>query len=132
MKKTILLALFLPSLASAQISASAGIRIDLPVVLPQLVVVSPGIQVVPSVPYEVFYVNGFYWVREDGGWYRSRSHRGGWMLVPAARVPPGLVRIPPGRYKAWKPAKGEHGGHHGDHDGDHGRRGPGKGKKGKH
>ena len=130
MKNVLLLAALLPGLAGAQVSAE--IRLDLPAVLPQLVVVSPGIQVVPSVPHEVFLVDGFYWVRHDGGWYRSKSHRGGWVLMKAGKVPPGLVRIPPGRYKNWKPEKGEHG----DHDG-HGHEGHGNGKdkdkdKGKH
>jgi hypothetical protein len=125
MKKTALLAVLLPGLAAAQVSASAEIRFDLPVVLPQLVVVSPGVQVVPSVPHEVFVVDGFYWVRHDGAWYRSKSHRGGWALVKAGKVPPGLVRIPPGKYKNWKPEKGEK---HGGHDG----HGNGKDKKSKH
>jgi hypothetical protein len=102
-------ALLLPAIANAQIRASAGLSIDLPVVLPQLVVVQPGIQVVPECDHEVFFTNGYYWVREDDVWYRSRSHRGGWMVAPVRRVPAALVKIPPGHYKRWKPAK-YHGG----------------------
>ena len=90
-----------PSAASAQVTA--GISVNLPVVLPHLVVVSPGIEVVPDVDYEVFHSGGWYWVREDGGWYRSRSYRGGWVMVPPRGVPPGLSRIPPGQYKKWHP-----------------------------
>ena len=122
MRRLLLLSALLPALGSAQVSASAEIRFDLPVVLPQLVVVSPGIQVVPSVGYEVFLVDGFYWVRNDGRWYRSKSHKGGWVVVSSGKVPPGLVRIPPGHYKNWKPEKGKH------HSGDH----PGNGKGNKH
>ncbi len=88
-----------PALALAQ--ASVELRLGLPVVLPQLVVVQPGIQVVPDVDEEVFYTNGWYWVRQDGGWYRSHSHRGGWMAVPAGRVPGRLVSLPPGQYRRW-------------------------------
>ncbi|HSN15874.1 MAG TPA: hypothetical protein VLT61_14675 [Anaeromyxobacteraceae bacterium] len=91
-----------PFSASAQVTA--GIQVNLPVVLPQLVVVSPGIEVVPDVEYEVFHSGGWYWVREDGGWYRSRNYRGGWVAVPSRGVPPGLMRIPPGQYKKWHPA----------------------------
>jgi len=76
--------------------------IGLPVVLPQLVVVSPGIQVVPGVQEEVFFVDGFYWARRDRVWYRSPSHTGGWVVMPGRGVPPGLARIPPGKYKNWK------------------------------
>ncbi len=103
--RRLLLALFLaaPGLALAQ--ASASVRIDLPVVLPQLVVVSPGIRVVPDVDYEVFYVNGWYWTRSDGGWYRSRDHRGGWAYAEPRFVPPGLVRIPPGQYRHYRQAQ---------------------------
>ena len=102
-------ALLLPVIADAQVRASAGLSIDLPVVLPQLVVVQPGIRVVPECDHEVFYTNGYYWAREDDVWYRSRSHRGGWVVAPVRRVPAALVKIPPGHYKRWKPAK-YHGG----------------------
>jgi len=120
-------ALALPALAAAQASghASVELRLDLPVVLPQLVVVSPGVEVVPELEHEVFFVDGFYWVRHDRGWYRSKSHRGGWVLAPARGVPAKLVKIPPGKYRRYKPAKGSSV----DHDGDHGKHGK-KGKKG--
>ena len=103
-------ALLLPAMAEAQIRASAGISIDLPVVLPQLVVIQPGIQVVPECDHEVFFVDNYYWVREDHVWYRSRSHRSGWVVAPARVVPARLVKIPPGHYKRWKPAKGHYAG----------------------
>ncbi len=104
MKKTLLLIaglLVLPAIARAQ--AQVSIRLDLPVVLPQLVVVSPGVQVVPEVEEEVFFVDGYYWCRHEGGWYRSRSHRGGWVVVPGRAVPARLVQIPPGRYRRYHP-----------------------------
>ncbi len=90
-----------PALARAQ--ASAQLRLDLPVVLPQLVVVSPGVQVVPDVEEEVFFSGGWYWVRQDGGWYRSHSPRRGWMFVQPERVPRRLVNLPPGQYRRWHP-----------------------------
>lgn len=119
----------LPAVASAQVD----IRINLPVVLPPLVVVSPGVQVVPEAEDEVFFTNGWYWVRRDGDWYRSRTHRSGWVVVPVRSVPPRLVSLPPGKYKHWKAekeaAKAERK-HRKDHDDD---RGHGKHKKhGKH
>ncbi len=93
----------LPALAGAQVFAD--IRINLPAVLPPLVVVSPGVQVVPEFEEEVFVSDGWYWVRRDGGWYRSRSHRGGWVVVPVRSVPQRLAALPPGKYKHWKAEK---------------------------
>lgn len=120
--------LLAPGLALAQVHASAGIHIDLPILLPQLVVVSPGVQVVPEVRHEVFFVDGFYWARHDRGWYRSKSHRGGWVLVPGRAVPARLGKIPHGKYRNWKaprpaPAPAYYRGHDDDrgrrHDRDH-------------
>ncbi len=95
-------ALAAPALALAQ--ASVQLRLDLPVVMPQLVVASPGVQVVPDVDEEIFYVNGWYWVRQDGGWYRSHSPQRGWYFVAPERVPGRLVHLPPGQYRRWHPA----------------------------
>jgi hypothetical protein len=95
----------LPGAAAAQ--ARVDIRFDLPVVLPPLVVVSPGVQVVPEVREEVFFHDGWYWVRRDEYWYRSRTHRSGWMMVPPQRVPSRLVALPPGKYRNWKAEKEE-------------------------
>ena len=93
----------LPALARAQ--AAVDIRVNLPAILPPLVVVQPGVQVVPEVQEEVFFHDGYYWVRRDGRWYRSPDHRRGWVVVPARRVPAPIVALPPGRYRHWKAEK---------------------------
>ncbi len=142
MKEFLLILMALaPGMAFAQ-GASVNVQIDLPAVLPQLVVVSPGVRVVPDMDREVFFVDNYYWVREDGYWYRSHDHRHGWVMVEPRRVPPGLARIPPGQYKKWHPRPAaapmmvrpgpraapvpvpvyrEHGGDRDDHDGGHGK-----------
>jgi hypothetical protein len=109
MKKIILAGLLaLPLVGSAQsASATVDLRLNLPVVMPQLVVVTPGVQVVPEVEEEVFFTDGYYWCRREGGWYRSRVVRGGWVAMPVRAVPVRLVEIPRGKYKRWKPAKAE-------------------------
>jgi hypothetical protein len=91
----------------AQAETSVSINIGLPVAAPRLVVVSPGVQVVPEFDEEVFFTDGFYWVRRDAVWYRSRVHTGGWVVVPGRAVPARLVKIPPGHYRNWKEAKQE-------------------------
>jgi hypothetical protein len=89
-----------PALAQAQ--ATATFSINLPVILPRLVVVQPGIQVVPDQDVEVFYVDGYYWTRRDDRWYRSANHRGGWSHASHG-VPPGLTRMQPGHYRRYRP-----------------------------
>jgi hypothetical protein len=132
----------LPLLGAAAIALAIGaaparaqsveLRLSLPVVLPPLVVIEPGIQVVSDVDHEVFFVERVYWTRHGGRWYRSASPRGGWVVVERG-VPPGLVRLPPGKYKKWKPAKAQY--RRDDrrerHDGDHGR-GRGRGGDDRH
>lgn len=96
----------LPAFARAQASASIQLNLGLPVVMPQMVVVQPGIRVVPDIEEEVFFTNGYYWCRHDDGWYRTRDVRGGWYYMEPGRVPPGLTRMPPGQYRKWHPMAG--------------------------
>jgi hypothetical protein len=103
MRKLIFLVALAPALASAQVQASGSFSINLPIILPQLVVVQPGIMVVPGLDVEVFQVDGVFWTQREGRWYRSRSHRGGWVHAPRG-VPQGLARMPPGRYRHYRPA----------------------------
>ncbi len=88
---------------------------------PALVVIQPGVQVVEDYDDEVFFVDGFYWCRRDGRWFRTKSHQGGWVVMSPSLVPATLVALPPGQYRKWKrveagrgPGKG-HG--HGKHKG---------------
>jgi hypothetical protein len=54
-------------------------------VAPDLVYVSPGVQVIADYDEPIFYSDGFYW-RESGGiWYRSSVHTGGWVTYSAPR-----------------------------------------------
>ena len=69
---------------------------------PPLVVVEPGVQVVPDNDQEVFVVDGWFWHRNGGSWFRTRTHNGGWVVVEPRLVPPTLVRVPEGRYRRWK------------------------------
>src|SRR5262249_34569895 len=64
---------------------------------PPLVVVTPGVQVVPDYDREVFFVNGFYWCHDGDQWFRARDHRGGWAYVERRQVPVTIVQYEPGR-----------------------------------
>src|SRR5262245_15797085 len=74
-----LLALMMLSQVQVQIQAPLPvIRFEAP---PPLVVIEPGIQVVPEHDEEIFFVDGWYWHRKDGRWFRTRDHRGNWVVV---------------------------------------------------
>jgi hypothetical protein len=105
---TVLLALTVPAApAAAQVqvqvtAALPSIRFE---VAPPLVVVREGVQVVPEYEEEVFHSGGWYWHRRHDVWYRTRDHRGGWVVVERRYVPVALVGEPPGKYKHWKAGK---------------------------
>jgi hypothetical protein len=88
--------------------AQVQVRIDvaLPTIVfeapPPLVVIQPGVQVVEDSDDEVFFVDSWYWVRRDGRWFRTQTHRGGWVLVEDRSVPVTIIRMPPGQYRKWK------------------------------
>lgn len=146
MKKLIPLMLLLPAVSFAQVNIDVAVQLphihfD---VAPALVVVEPGVQVVPNYGEDLYVVDGFYWVRRDDRWYRAKDWHGGWVPVEEPLVPAKITSIPPGHYKHWKSkkalvvmpagAKQMERSDHGDHGYEKG--GPkgkgGKGKKGKH
>ncbi|HZY03886.1 MAG TPA: hypothetical protein VFF02_10320 [Anaeromyxobacteraceae bacterium] len=99
--RTLALALALGLATPAAADAHVSIQLGLPAVLPPLVVVQPGVQVVQDYDREIFFVGGYYWVRQDGSWYRTHNPYARWYYVRPAYVPVGLVRMPPGHYRHW-------------------------------
>ncbi len=97
------------ALVGALLALPAGAQVQVTVTLPTLrfeaqpalVVVEPGIQVVPDYDEEVFFVSGWYWHRRGEHWFKAKDHRGGWVAVERG-VPPGLARIPPGKYRHFR------------------------------
>lgn len=76
---------------------------DVAVSTPDLVEVSPGVQVVADYDDSVFYSDGYYWRYDGGGWYRSNNYAGGfvyWSAPPAA-----IISInEPYRYRHYRPS----------------------------
>ena len=69
---------------------------------PDLVEVSPGVQVVADYDEPVFYNEGFYWRFSDGGWYRSNNYSSGWYYYE--RPPVAVLRIDrPYAYRHYRP-----------------------------
>lgn len=93
-----LLLVLCPSLAQAKVNVH--INIGLPLV-PPLVVVQPGIQVVEGFPEEVFLYEGMYWCRRPDGWYRAHSPRERFDQIRYHRVPVVLRQEPVGYYRNW-------------------------------
>jgi hypothetical protein len=89
----------LPTSARAQFEMS--ISIGLPVV-PPLVVIQPGVQVVENHDEEVFYVDNGYWVRRGPRWYRAPRPHASFVYVEPDYVPYRLSYLPPpGHYRRW-------------------------------
>lgn len=105
--KTLLMSLMLAGSALAQVQ----VQVNLPSIVfpapPQLVVVAPGVEVVPDFDDEVFFVDQYYWHRRGPHWYRTSSHNGGWVLVEPQIVPRTIVSIPVGQYRRFKAEKRE-------------------------
>lgn len=106
MLSAFLLAIIIP--VQPQVTFSAGVHVDVPAPTvrfhaePALVVVSPGVMVVPDYDREVFFSNGFYWYHDRGVWFRTRHHHGGWVRVHGRYVPRGIVRYPRGKFVRFR------------------------------
>jgi hypothetical protein len=83
--------------AGCTANARVGYRATVVAPAPELVYVSPGVQVVADVDEPVFYADGVYWRYDGGIWYRSRSYASGWVVTTS--VPVSVRRIDaPSRY----------------------------------
>ncbi|HET9626007.1 MAG TPA: hypothetical protein VFP84_31820, partial [Kofleriaceae bacterium] len=70
---------------------------------PDLVEVSPGVQVVADYDEPVFYTDGFYWRYYNNIWYRSSNYASGWVYYESPPV--GVLRIErPYAYRHYRPA----------------------------
>jgi hypothetical protein len=69
---------------------------------PDLVEVSPGVQVVADYDEPVFYTDGFYWRYSNDGWYRSNNYSNGWYYYE--RPPVAVLQINrPYAYAHYRP-----------------------------
>lgn len=69
---------------------------------PDMVAVSPGVQVIADYDEPIFYADGFYWANRGGAWYRSSYYTGGWIYY--ARPPGVIVSIHnPHAYRHYRP-----------------------------
>jgi len=68
---------------------------------PELVTVSPGVEVIADYDQPIFYTDGFYWRYDNGTWFRSDYYTGGWVYAAPPRA---LYRIDrPYAYRHYRP-----------------------------
>jgi len=90
----------LPASSRPQASVEMQVHLGLPP-RPLLVEVQPGVRVVTDFQEEVFLYGGAYWLRRDALWYRAPRPGVVFVHVEPPRVPPGLLRLPPGHYRHY-------------------------------
>ncbi len=84
--------------ASGSATYGGGVAVS----TPDLVEVSPGVQVVADYDDSVFYSDGYYWRNDGGMWYRSTYYSGGWSYWSSP--PRAIVSInDPYRYRNYRP-----------------------------
>ncbi|HEY5928521.1 MAG TPA: hypothetical protein VIV11_42835 [Kofleriaceae bacterium] len=54
---------------------------------PELIVISPGVQVIADADEPIFYSHGHYWLYRDGYWLRSSDYRSGYVSIDFTYVP---------------------------------------------
>ena len=57
--------------------------------------------------YDMFRYGGFFYVSNDGYWYRASSYRGPFVAVDARYVPRAIYSVPPGHWRHdWRENEG--------------------------
>ncbi len=89
------------SLLAAALAAGCAATVAADAYGPDLVTVSPGVQVIADYNEPIFYSDGFYWRYYGGTWYRSSYYTGGWVY---ARPPVAVLSIErPYAYRYYRP-----------------------------
>ncbi len=81
--------LFASTITACTGSGSGTVVYSADVQTPELIEISPGVQVIADYDEPVFYSDNYYWRFEGGIWYRSHNHRRDWVRIEA---PPERVR----------------------------------------
>src|SRR5206468_8478957 len=89
------------SILAAALAAGCAATVATDAYGPDLVTVSPGVQVIADYDEPIFYSDGFYWRYYGGTWYRSSYYTGGWVY---ARPPVAVMHIDrPYAYRHYRP-----------------------------
>ena len=89
------------SIMAAALAAGCAATVTADAYGPDLVTVSPGVQVIADYDEPIFYSDGFYWRYYGNTWYRSTYYTGGWVY---AQPPVAVMRIDrPYAYRYYRP-----------------------------
>ena len=88
-------------LLAAMLAAGCAATVTADAYGPDLVTVSPGVQVIADYDEPIFYADSFYWRYDGVIWYWSSQYRSGWVH---ASPPAHIQRIDhPTRYVHYRP-----------------------------
>lgn len=88
-------------------SVTAGVRVDIGVALPPLVIMSPPPLIVvpgtrvyypPAIGVDIFFYNGYWYRPHLGRWFIAGHFNGPWSFIAVESVPVVLLRLPPVRH----------------------------------
>ncbi len=107
--------LFASTLSACTGTGTGTVQYSADVQTPELIEISPGVQVIADYDEPVFYSDNYYWRFDGGVWYRSQDHRRGWVRYEA--VPERVRRIDrPSAYIHYHASAGAEVRDHRDHD----------------
>ena len=89
MRTSILSALMFTALTGCM--GTGSVQYSAEVTAPELIVISPGVQVIADYNEPVFYSENYYWRYDGGVWFRSNDYRRNWIRVQT--VPVAVRRI---------------------------------------
>jgi hypothetical protein len=111
MRRVLTVAFVVIAFQTASMAMAADFSFSINVGGPPVVVSQPpdflyppelGFGVAVGMPYDMFYVNGVYFIFRGGGWYRTGVYGGDWVRVGYRELPPGLRRYKMSQIHAYR------------------------------
>jgi hypothetical protein len=96
---------------AASVAQAADVSFSINVGGPPIVIAQPpdflypaelGFGVAVGVPYDMFSIDGVYYVYRGGGWYRTSSYGGNWVKMRPRELPPALRRYKIGKIHEFR------------------------------
>lgn len=104
----LLMCIFFPAGEALSSGVDVNIGIGIGVPAPNIVIASPPsvflipgsyAYFAPGVGVQLFFYSGYWYLLNDGYWYRSSYYRGPWRYLSPSRVPVVFLHLPPDYYR---------------------------------
>ena len=105
---TVLLGLSTAQPTLAETSVALNINVGVPILkaAPEVVYVPQSqVYVAPSVEYNLFFFQGYWWAFHGDRWYRAGGYNGPWIIIERRLVPSPLFRVPANFRSVYKSYK---------------------------